>query len=184
MRFHSLSLFLFLIPALALPSATTTSRPATTTKPMLCNRDNCLRQLIATPTKAADFCGTYTVTVNKASTGLPTHVSMCQSLTSRVSSACSCLASLNSLPTVTPLPTTTPTSSKNSSWQKGEEKSNVLQSTVLPLHHPMPIAWWILPTPSSASVSWTQRLVFQSSVTTASPKGRRWYWKRSQNLSS
>jgi hypothetical protein len=42
---------------------------------MAYNRDNCLRQLIGTASKAADFCATYTITQNAASIGLPTYVS-------------------------------------------------------------------------------------------------------------
>lgn len=60
-------------------------------EPRDCTHNNCLRQLIAAPSAAA-FCATYTTTTNTASTGLPTYVSQCSSVPSKISSACSCLA--------------------------------------------------------------------------------------------
>lgn len=65
-----------------------------------CNRDNCLRALAATPTKASSFCATYTKTPQTA-TAFPTYGSFCSNLPSRVSSACSCV--------VTSTPTSAPT---------------------------------------------------------------------------
>ncbi|CAO1601863.1 hypothetical protein XANCAGTX0491_005502 [Xanthoria calcicola] len=65
-----------------------------------CNRDNCLRALAGTPTKASSFCATYTKTQQTA-TPIPTYGSFCSNLPSRVSSACSCV--------VTPSPTSAPT---------------------------------------------------------------------------
>ena len=55
-----------------------------------CNRDNCLRALAATPTKASSFCASYTKTPNTA-TAIPTYGAFCSSSPSRVSSACSCV---------------------------------------------------------------------------------------------
>lgn len=74
-----------------------------------CNRDNCYRQLIQKPELVDSFCATYTQTVNTASTALPTFVSNCQGLASRVSSACSCLhpATTTSVSTTAPPVTTT-----------------------------------------------------------------------------
>ena len=65
-----------------------------------CNRDNCLRALAATPTKASSFCASYTKTPNTV-TPIPTYGAACSSNPSRVSSACSCV--------VTPPPTCVPT---------------------------------------------------------------------------
>ncbi|KAL8643738.1 MAG: hypothetical protein Q9226_008148 [Calogaya cf. arnoldii] len=70
------------------------------TSATICSRDNCLRALAGTPTKASSFCATYTKTPNTA-TPIPTYGSFCSNLPSRVSSACSCV--------VTPSPTTAPT---------------------------------------------------------------------------
>ncbi|KAL8847623.1 MAG: hypothetical protein Q9221_007353 [Calogaya cf. arnoldii] len=70
------------------------------TSATICNRDNCLRALAGTSTKASSFCATYTKTPNTA-TPIPTYGSFCSNLPSRVSSACSCV--------VTSTPTTAPT---------------------------------------------------------------------------
>ncbi|KAI4273643.1 MAG: hypothetical protein LQ337_004481 [Flavoplaca oasis] len=82
-----LSSLLFLTSLLSLASAT-------------CHRDNCLRALAATPTKASSFCATYTKTQNTA-TPIPTYGSFCANSPSRASSACSCV--------VTSTPTSAPT---------------------------------------------------------------------------
>lgn len=66
-----------------------------------CNRDNCLRALAATPTKASSFCATYTQSTNTA-TSIPTYGSYCANQPSRVSSACSC--GVTSPPSCTPSP--------------------------------------------------------------------------------
>ncbi|KAL8723973.1 MAG: hypothetical protein Q9181_007047 [Wetmoreana brouardii] len=65
-----------------------------------CNRDNCLRALAATPTKASAFCSTYTATTNTATTAFPAYASACANSPSRVSSACSCV--VTSPPSCTP----------------------------------------------------------------------------------
>ncbi|KAL2067899.1 hypothetical protein VTL71DRAFT_15997 [Oculimacula yallundae] len=64
-----------------------------------CAHDNCLRQMIGASAQVQQFCPTYTATTGLA---LPTFVSNCGGLASRVSSACSCL--------VTPTATATSTS--------------------------------------------------------------------------
>ena len=56
-----------------------------------CNRDNCLRALAATPSKASSFCATYTQTTNTATTTSNLYASACANNPSRVSSACSCV---------------------------------------------------------------------------------------------
>ncbi|KAL8990994.1 MAG: hypothetical protein Q9169_007973, partial [Polycauliona sp. 2 TL-2023] len=64
-----------------------------------CNRDNCLRALAGTPTKASSFCATYTKTPNTA-TAIPTYGSFCANSPSRASSACSCV--VTATPTIAP----------------------------------------------------------------------------------
>lgn len=55
-----------------------------------CSSDNCLRALKRY--SAADFCSTYTTAISTATTALPTYVTACSNSPSRISSACSCLA--------------------------------------------------------------------------------------------
>jgi chitinase len=90
-------------------TTSTSSVPATT--PLICNADNCLRQLQHSSASAAAFCATYTTTINTASTGLPTSVSNCQSSYVRISSACSCLVSSSSTTTTRATSATTTTAS-------------------------------------------------------------------------
>lgn len=73
-----------------------------------CHRDNCLRALAATPTKAASFCATYTKTPSTA-TAVPTYASFCSNSPSRASSACSCVVTPSPTSTSTAPPTCTPT---------------------------------------------------------------------------
>ncbi|KAH7407198.1 histidine phosphatase superfamily [Cadophora sp. MPI-SDFR-AT-0126] len=85
-------------------SATPTSATATPTSAPNCNHDNCLRQFIKESSKVSAFCPTYTV--SSATAALPTFVSNCGGLASRVSSASSCLVtptSSSSLPSSTPI---------------------------------------------------------------------------------
>lgn len=91
--------------------------PAAPSATKACNRDNCFRQLIETPDVVGPFCTTYTQTVNIVATALPTFVSQCQGLASRVSSACSCLhpATTTSASTTTPPVTTTSATSSSAS---------------------------------------------------------------------
>lgn len=84
---------------------TSTSATATAT-PKKCSSDNCLRQLLGKPAEAAAFCATYTTT--SASSALPTLVSNCGGLASRVSSACSCLPTASATSTSS-APSSTPT---------------------------------------------------------------------------
>ncbi|PVH74092.1 hypothetical protein DL98DRAFT_519502 [Cadophora sp. DSE1049] len=62
-----------------------------TMKPNRCHHNNCLRQFIRNP-QVSDFCATYTTTVNTATTDLPNYVSQCHADPTRISSACSCIA--------------------------------------------------------------------------------------------
>lgn len=68
-------------------AAIAAAQTATPTPTKACNRDNCFRQLIQSPALVSPFCATYT----QPPAALPTFVSACQGLSSRVSSACSCL---------------------------------------------------------------------------------------------
>ncbi|PMD16786.1 carbohydrate-binding module family 50 protein [Hyaloscypha hepaticicola] len=73
-------------------STSTSSSPTPTPTPKLvCNSDNCLRQLRGTPAFATTFCASFTAAVHTATVGLPTDVANCQSDVGRISSACSCL---------------------------------------------------------------------------------------------
>ena len=55
-----------------------------------CSSDNCLRALKRY--NAADFCSTYTSAINTATTSLPAYATACSNSPSRISSACSCIA--------------------------------------------------------------------------------------------
>jgi len=63
-----------------------------------CQHDNCLRYFIRHP-EATGFCATYTTELNTATTGLPNLVSQCHFDPTRISSACSCIATGTSSPT-------------------------------------------------------------------------------------
>ncbi|KAL8947823.1 MAG: hypothetical protein Q9222_005939, partial [Ikaeria aurantiellina] len=65
-----------------------------------CNRDNCLRALAATPTKASSFCATFTASTNTATSALTAYATQCANSPSRASSACSCV--VTAPPTCTP----------------------------------------------------------------------------------
>ncbi|KAL8661877.1 MAG: hypothetical protein Q9168_008338 [Polycauliona sp. 1 TL-2023] len=93
MKLLSLSNILFLSHLLTLAAAAR------------CDRDNCLRALAATPSKASSFCATYTKTPQTA-TAIPTYGSFCANSPSRASSACSCVAT--STPTSPPKCVPTP----------------------------------------------------------------------------
>ncbi|KAL2060280.1 hypothetical protein VTL71DRAFT_9675 [Oculimacula yallundae] len=69
------------------PTTTTSTSKATTTL-LKCNQDNCLRAFIGRSASASAFCSQYT---KGQVTATPTYASQCAGLTSRVSSACSCL---------------------------------------------------------------------------------------------
>ena len=80
----------------------TTFSTAVATPTKACNRDNCFRQMLQNQEKVQEFCGTYTTAVSTATTSLPTFVTACSGLPSRVSSACSCIATPTATPTSTP----------------------------------------------------------------------------------
>jgi len=85
-------------------AATPTTTLATATSTVIapnCAHDNCLRQLIRESSAVSEFCPTFTA-ASATATSLPTFVSSCGGLPSRVSSACSCL--------VTPTPSSAPIS--------------------------------------------------------------------------
>ena len=72
--------------------------------------DNCLRALSKVPASAPAFCLTYTTQVITATTGLPAFLANCEASSSRISSACSCIA-----PAVTSIVSVSSTSSITSS---------------------------------------------------------------------
>jgi hypothetical protein len=78
-------------PTTTSTTSSTPTPPATTPEiAPTCSHDNCLRQFIRN-TAVTPFCATYTTTVNTATTGLPWYATKCNMLTSRISSACSCI---------------------------------------------------------------------------------------------
>ncbi|KAI4233633.1 MAG: hypothetical protein L6R40_007011 [Gallowayella cf. fulva] len=97
MKLHTTTQLLLLLFS-ALPELVSAAR---------CDRDNCLRALAATPTKAASFCATYTNPPNTATPIpiIPTYASVCANSPARVSSACSCVITSTSTPTPTCVPT-------------------------------------------------------------------------------
>ena len=77
-----------------------------------CQPDNCLRQLEKASATIAQFCATYTTSLNTAFTNLPDDVSNCAN-TNEISSACSCImtepplspvATSSTIPMVTEFP--------------------------------------------------------------------------------
>ncbi|KAK5298261.1 60S ribosomal protein L37 [Exophiala xenobiotica] len=81
--------------SIVLPTSTQkVVNPVTTATPtrLVCNQDNCLRNMIDPrySTSMMSFCPTYT-TVASNSAPLPTFLTGCSQVVSRVSSACSCL---------------------------------------------------------------------------------------------
>lgn len=73
-------------------------------KELVCNRDNCLRNLVDArySAKASAFCSTYTTATITAPTAIPTYLAGCAGSPSRVSSACACV--VTATPTVTACP--------------------------------------------------------------------------------
>ncbi|KAK6529742.1 hypothetical protein TWF281_008904 [Arthrobotrys megalospora] len=64
-----------------------------------CDRDNCLRAMVARATAATPFCYSYTTQVQTTTTSLGPWQTQCGSSPSRVSSACSCVVSPSPAPT-------------------------------------------------------------------------------------
>jgi hypothetical protein len=74
-----------------------------------CNHDNCLRQFIQESSQVSAFCPTYTASASSsASYALPTFVSDCGNSPSKVSSACSCIATPTATSTASSSSTTSP----------------------------------------------------------------------------
>jgi len=73
-----------------------------------CQHDNCLRHFIRHP-EATGFCATYTEELNTATTGLPDLVSQCQYNPTRISSACFCVVTGNSSPSLSTISQATAT---------------------------------------------------------------------------
>jgi acid phosphatase len=74
-------------------SQTTFATSTTTHAPLVCNEDNCLRELQDNrfSSEASIFCATYTLSVNTAPSAIPTYLENCAGIVSAVSSGCSCL---------------------------------------------------------------------------------------------
>ncbi|KAF4625315.1 hypothetical protein G7Y89_g12852 [Cudoniella acicularis] len=69
----------------------TSSSVTTSSAPLDCQPDNCLRQFIREPRVTA-FCATYNTTENTSPTGIPYYLGNCDANPAHVSSACSCIA--------------------------------------------------------------------------------------------
>ena len=91
-----------------------------------CNHDNCLRQFIQESSAVSQFCPAYTA--SSASASLPTFVSNCGGVASRVSSACSCLVAPTST-TSTAAPTPTSGTSGSGYYIRVLWKGQVLRSS-------------------------------------------------------
>jgi hypothetical protein len=65
--------------------------------------------MLASPTKAASFCVTYTTTANTATTALPDYIVNCQGEYTAISSACSCIVDAVTLAAPTTAATATST---------------------------------------------------------------------------
>lgn len=76
-------------------SSTTSGSPTSTAEAADCNHDNYLRQFLRSPAVTA-FCANYTATIKTATISLPSYVSQCSGLPSRISSACSCVVTPSS----------------------------------------------------------------------------------------
>jgi acid phosphatase len=94
-------------PSTTSTSISTTASPTPSAEAANCNHDNCLRQFLKS-SAVTPFCATYTTAVNTATTSLPSYISQCSGLPSRISSACSCVVTPSS--TSASIPTVTPTS--------------------------------------------------------------------------
>jgi hypothetical protein len=73
-----------------------------------CASNNCVRQLKEGGAPVLSFCATYTTAVHTETTGLPPIVSQCDNSPSKISSACSCVAT-GTLTTTSPTTTSTST---------------------------------------------------------------------------
>jgi hypothetical protein len=82
-------------------SCVATAVPTSTLTPPAndCQHDNCLRHFIRHP-EATGFCAAYTEELNTATTGLPDLASQCQYNPTRISSACSCVVTGHSSPSL------------------------------------------------------------------------------------
>ncbi|KUJ08992.1 uncharacterized protein LY89DRAFT_741292 [Mollisia scopiformis] len=105
--------------------------PASNT-PLVCNQDNCLRQLIQESPTAASFCVTYTKLVSTVTTGLPDIVSQCKYDPTRVSSACSCLATMTFSSTIPSVTHTSQMSTSQSSSHVSEDTCTTSKKTSAP----------------------------------------------------
>jgi acid phosphatase len=91
-------------PSTTATSISATASPTSSAVADNCNHDNCLRQFLKF-SAVTPFCATYTTAINTAITSLPSYVSQCSGLPSRISSACSCVVTPSSTPTSIPTAT-------------------------------------------------------------------------------
>jgi hypothetical protein len=136
-----------------LPSASSIFPTSTSTPPNHCNHDNCLRQFIRQP-EVTGFCATYTATTNTATAELPTYVSQCNAEPSRISSACSCIATGISPPSSTAIETI-------------QTNDGTFASATTSLSAPAQTSTYTTPStcPSILFETWTTTLHFVATVT-------------------
>jgi hypothetical protein len=108
------------------PTTPTTVVTATPVVAPNCNHDNCLRQFIQESSAVSQFCPTYTAST--ASSSLPTFVSNCGGVASRVSSACSCIVTPTSTTSTAP-PTSTSGTSASGYYIRVLWKGQILRSS-------------------------------------------------------
>jgi hypothetical protein len=84
-------------------TSTTTTMTTTTERPNSCSHDSCLRAFISFSAYAGSYCATFTTAVieGTATAGVPTWATACSYSASRLSTACSCLASITTFSTTT-----------------------------------------------------------------------------------
>ncbi|KAK6526636.1 hypothetical protein TWF694_005217 [Orbilia ellipsospora] len=100
--------------AAATTAATTMSTTTTAAPSSACNADNVLRALRGSSSSAVAFCNTYTLSAATAGQSYPAYISQYSASASRISSACTCLATgatttTSSDPWFDPSPTVTKT---------------------------------------------------------------------------
>ena len=96
----------FLLATLASTLVSSGLVPPAAEKRALCNADNCLNALKNHAARASAYCTSYTTSAQTATTGFPTCIPQTCG-PSRVSSACSCLATTTTTFTTTTFTTTT-----------------------------------------------------------------------------
>ena len=98
----------FVFAALAPTLVSSGIAPPAVEKRAVCNADNCLNALKNHAASASAYCTSYTTSTQTATTGFPTYIPQTCG-PSRVSSACSCLATTTTAVLTTTTTTTTST---------------------------------------------------------------------------